>query len=74
MGPDLTWENGAWVAHREYVKSKASRIEDDAELTRALRNAYGVLMSRSIHGTVLYSVDPAVRALFAELGVPRTFE
>lgn len=71
MGPDLTWEDGAWIAHREYVKSKASRIEDNAELTRALRNAYGVLMTRSIHGTVLYSVDPDVRALFAELGVPR---
>ncbi|WKE69982.1 DNA/RNA helicase domain-containing protein [Streptomyces sp. WP-1] len=71
MGPDLTWEDGAWVAHREYVKSKASRIEDDTELARALRNAYGVLMTRSIRGTVLYSVDPAVRALFADLGVRR---
>ena len=69
MGPDLTWEDGAWVPHREYVKSKASQIKDDAELTRALRNAYGVLMSRSIRGTVLYSVDPATRKLFADLGV-----
>ncbi|MEU3601484.1 DNA/RNA helicase domain-containing protein [Streptomyces sp. NPDC006798] len=71
MGPDLTWEDEAWVAHREYVKSKASRIEDHGELTRALRNAYGVLMSRSIRGTVLYSVDPVTRQLFADLGVPR---
>ncbi|MBZ4318445.1 DNA/RNA helicase domain-containing protein [Streptomyces huiliensis] len=69
MGPDLTWEDGAWVAHREHVKSKASRIAEDFELTRSLRNAYGVLMTRSIRGTVLYSVDPATRKLFADLGV-----
>ncbi|MFH9939347.1 DNA/RNA helicase domain-containing protein [Streptomyces murinus] len=69
MGPDLTWKDGAWVAHREHVLSKASRIEDDSELTRALCRAYGVLMTRSIRGLVLYSVDPATRKLFADLGV-----
>lgn len=69
VGPDLTWEDGAWVAQREHVKSKASRIEDDTELTRALCRAYGVLMTRSIRGLVLYSVDPATRKLFADLGV-----
>lgn len=69
MGPDLTWEDGAWAAHREHVKSKASRIEDHTELTRALCRAYGVLMTRSIRGLVLYSVDPATRKLFADLGV-----
>ncbi|MES9556463.1 DNA/RNA helicase domain-containing protein [Streptomyces sp. NPDC094140] len=71
MGPDLTWEDGTWVAHREHVKSKASRIEENTELTRALRNAYGVLMTRSIRGAVLYSVDPATRKLFADLGIRR---
>ncbi|MGW1176882.1 DNA/RNA helicase domain-containing protein [Kitasatospora sp. NPDC002543] len=71
MGPDLTWEDGAWVAHREHVKSKASRIEDDTELARALCRAYGVLMTRSIRGLVLYSVDPSARKLFADLGVQK---
>ncbi|MFE9457085.1 DNA/RNA helicase domain-containing protein [Streptomyces californicus] len=71
MGPDLTWEDGAWVANREHVKSKASQIKDDTELIRALRNAYGVLMTRSIRGLVLYSVDPAIRKLFADLGVQK---
>ncbi|MFJ8627492.1 DNA/RNA helicase domain-containing protein [Kitasatospora sp. NPDC093550] len=71
MGPDLTWEHGAWTVHREHVLSKADRIRSDEELARAIRNAYGVLMTRSIRGTVLYSVDPATRRLFAELGLQK---
>ncbi|MFE0422214.1 DNA/RNA helicase domain-containing protein [Streptomyces sp. NPDC058953] len=71
MGPDLTWEDGAWVAHREHVKNKASRIKDDNELTQALCRAYGVLMTRSIRSLVHYSVDPAARKLFADLGVQK---
>ncbi|MCO6007452.1 DUF2075 domain-containing protein [Actinoallomurus purpureus] len=71
LGPDLTWNNGSWAVHREHVRSKASRIRSDDDLGRAIRNAYGVLMTRSIRGTVLYSVDPATRKLFADLGVPK---
>jgi DUF2075 family protein len=69
MGPDLTWNGDGWKVHREHVLSKASRIRADDDLARAIRNAYGVLMTRSIRGTVLYSVDPATRKLFADLGV-----
>lgn len=69
MGPDLTWDGSSWQVHREHVLSKANRIREDEELARAIRRAYGVLMTRSIRGTVLYSVDPATRRLFAELGV-----
>jgi Uncharacterized conserved protein len=53
------------------VKSKAIRIDSDEILTERLRNAYGVLMSRSIRGTVLYSMDSDTRQLFAELGIPK---
>ncbi|SMQ16374.1 hypothetical protein SAMN06272771_2736 [Streptomyces sp. Ag82_O1-12] len=71
MGPDLTWDGGCWVLDREHVRSKASRVRSDDELAERIRNAYGVLMTRSIRGTVLYSVDPATRQLFADLGVPK---
>lgn len=71
MGPDLTWEGGRWAVHLEAVRSKANRIQDDDHLGRAIRNAYGVLMTRSIRGTILYSTDPATRALFAALGLPK---
>ncbi|MFF0746610.1 DNA/RNA helicase domain-containing protein [Streptomyces sp. NPDC004111] len=71
MGPDLTRGANGWVVHREHVKSKARDISTDDDLLRAILNAYGVLMSRSIRGTVLYSVDPATRELFADLGVPK---
>jgi uncharacterized protein len=71
IGPDLTWEHGAWAVHREAVRNKANRILSDDDLGHAIRNAYGVLMTRSIRGTVLYSVDPATRELFAALGLPK---
>lgn len=71
MGPDLTWSGDAWVLDREHVKSKAIRISSDLELAQRIRNHYGVLMTRSIRGTVLYSTHPATRKLFADLGVPK---
>jgi uncharacterized protein len=69
MGGDLTWNEGKWVVDRGHVLSKAARFSADDELERAIRNAYGVLMTRSIRGTVLYSVDPDTRRLFADLGL-----
>ncbi|MET7543147.1 DNA/RNA helicase domain-containing protein [Streptomyces sp. NPDC005507] len=71
MGPDLTWNSSSWHLNRKYVKSKAIRIDSDEILTERLRNAYGVLMTRSIRGTVLYSTDPATLELFARLKVPK---
>jgi hypothetical protein len=70
VGPDFTWDEG-WRVHREWVRSKASRITDDADLDRAVRNAYGVLMTRSLRGTVVYSTDPATRRFLAGLGLRR---
>ncbi|MGW4379818.1 DNA/RNA helicase domain-containing protein [Kitasatospora sp. NPDC004531] len=71
IGPDLSWDNGKWEVHRAHVRSKARQIKQDADLLRSVRNAYGVLLSRSIRGTVIYSVDPATRKLLADLGVPK---
>lgn len=71
LGPDLTWDGDAWTVHRDHVQSKARGIRSDDDLVRVIRNAYGVLMTRSIRGTVLYSTDPAARQLFADLGVPK---
>ncbi|MGP8299827.1 DNA/RNA helicase domain-containing protein [Streptomyces inhibens] len=71
MGPDLTWTTDSWALDRQHVHSKASRVRSDDELVERVRNAYGVLMTRSIRGTVLYSVDPDTRQLFADLGVPK---
>ncbi|MEU0544737.1 DNA/RNA helicase domain-containing protein [Nocardia sp. NPDC005978] len=73
MGPDLVWDpqHHRWIQHREHVESPAAKIRSDADLNRALRNAYGVLMTRSMYGTVLYSTDANTRQLFAELGVPK---
>ncbi|MFF8640591.1 DNA/RNA helicase domain-containing protein [Streptomyces sp. NPDC015345] len=71
MGADYTWAGDAWVVDREHVRSKARRIPSDKDLLERIRNAYGVLLTRSIRGTVLYSVDPKTRQLFADLGVPK---
>ncbi|MBO8189256.1 DNA/RNA helicase domain-containing protein [Streptomyces spirodelae] len=71
MGADLTWSGTSWALDRKHVLSKAKRIRSDDALLERIRNAYRVLMTRSIRGTVLYSVDPATRQLFADLGVPK---
>ena len=71
VGPDLTWNGQGWQVHREHVLSKANRIRTDGDLLRVIRNAYGVLMTRSVRGTVLYSVDPATRRPFADVGVSK---
>lgn len=71
MGSDLTWSGSSWALDRDHVHSKANRVSSDDELAERIRNAYGVLMTRSIRGTVLYSVDPGTRQLFADLGVPK---
>ncbi|MFC9654236.1 DNA/RNA helicase domain-containing protein, partial [Streptomyces sp. NPDC056937] len=71
MGPDLTWTGTTWNLDRNHVKSKAIRIDSDTTLTQRLANAYGVLMTRSIRGTILYSTHPTTRQLFADLGIPK---
>jgi hypothetical protein len=71
MGRDLTWDGSGWKIDRDHVLSKAKRIGADDDLSRAIGNAYRVLMTRSIRGTVLYSVDPATRQLFADLGLEK---
>jgi hypothetical protein len=71
LGPDLTWDGDGWTVHREHVLNKARKIRDDEQLKRAICNAYGVLLTRSIRGTVLYSADPKTRQLFADLGLQK---
>ncbi|WP_327141151.1 DNA/RNA helicase domain-containing protein [Nocardia sp. NBC_01327] len=71
MGPDLTWDGSQWVLERQHVLSPAAKIRSDDDLHRALRNAYGVLLTRSMRGTVLYSTDSRTRELFADLGLPK---
>ncbi|WP_218021373.1 DNA/RNA helicase domain-containing protein [Nocardia crassostreae] len=71
MGPDLTWDGDRWVEHRKEIDHGATNIADSDQLNRVLRNAYGVLMTRSLCGTVLYSTYRNTRKLFEELGVPR---
>lgn len=77
LGDDLVWRQaadsgrGAWVTQRQRSADPAfTRQTSDADVDRLIRNAYKVLMTRGMVGTVLYSTDPETRAMLAALVRP----
>ncbi|GAA2073112.1 DUF2075 domain-containing protein [Streptomyces albiaxialis] len=59
IGPDLLFRDGTFQVNREASRDPAftSKIEDEA-VRRCVLNAYHVLLTRGVVGTVLYAVDP----------------
>jgi uncharacterized protein len=60
FGPDLVWRDDRWTAVLEAShdrKLKALCRDDTREFERCVRNAYRVLLTRSLVGTVVYSTD-----------------
>ncbi|WP_051451634.1 DNA/RNA helicase domain-containing protein [Actinospica robiniae] len=69
VGDDLVWRDGAWQAVREAsrdrkLKSKSKSSEDFAT---SVRNAYTVLLTRAMCGTVVYSTDPPTQDMLRQL-------
>jgi len=58
IGPDLLWRDGRFVVDRSASKDPAfkKRTPDEA-VERCIRNAYHVLLTRGVMGTVVYSPD-----------------
>ncbi|GAA2361038.1 DUF2075 domain-containing protein [Streptomyces carpaticus] len=72
IGPDLLYRDGAFRVNRTASEDGAfDRGIDDAMVTRCIRNAYHVLLTRGVVGTVLYAVDPATHNALREL-IPGT--
>ncbi|MER5883438.1 DUF2075 domain-containing protein [Streptomyces sp. NPDC001941] len=59
IGPDLRFENGKFVVDRSASHDPAfhSKVDDDT-VDRCVRNAYHVLLTRGVIGTVVHAVDP----------------
>ncbi|MWA13326.1 DNA/RNA helicase domain-containing protein [Streptomyces sp. BA2] len=60
IGPDLLFRDGKFEVDRHASRDPAFRGPiDDAIVTRCVLNAYHVLLTRGVVGTVVYAVDPA---------------
>ncbi|MGW5021253.1 DUF2075 domain-containing protein [Streptomyces sp. NHF165] len=58
IGPDLLFREGKFRVNGAASCDPAFRREDEAVVERCIRNAYHVLLTRGVVGTVVYSVDP----------------
>ncbi|MEU1076352.1 MULTISPECIES: DUF2075 domain-containing protein [unclassified Streptomyces] len=60
IGPDLLFRDGRFTVDRTASHDPAFRGQvDDATVERCVRNAYHVLLTRGVVGTVVYATDPA---------------
>lgn len=60
-GPDLVWRDGAWVGQKKQSKDPGLRTAKPEEVTRLLRNAYRVLLTRGMKGTRVLCLDAETR-------------
>ncbi|MFB9193285.1 DNA/RNA helicase domain-containing protein [Actinomadura verrucosospora] len=75
IGPDLVARNGRLTPERSGnldpdLGLKSPRILSDEEFSRFVRNIYKVLLTRGLHGIVLYATDPATQELLGTLVPP----
>lgn len=72
IGPDLVVRDGGFVTRRAESRDSeiVRRSVDDAEADRLIRNAYKVLLTRGMVGTLVYSVDKETQEFLRTL-VPR---
>jgi DUF2075 family protein len=56
-GPDLVWRNGRWIGQKKSSKDPGLRAAQGDEITRLLRHAYRVLLTRGIRGTRVLCLD-----------------
>ncbi|WP_308289350.1 DUF2075 domain-containing protein [Mumia sp. zg.B17] len=67
LGPDLVWRGDHWVAQPDRSRDTAVKRGSYEEFDRAVRNAYKVLLTRGMRGTIVYSTDPETQALLESL-------
>lgn len=68
LGPDLVWRGGRWITDRTASKDPAfTKTTSDVDMDRFIRNAYRVLLTRGMAGTVIYSTDDETRSKLREL-------
>ncbi|KJS56027.1 hypothetical protein VM98_09805 [Streptomyces rubellomurinus subsp. indigoferus] len=63
IGPDLVFRGGRFKVNRSASRDPAfHKSVDDEIVDRCVRNAYHVLLTRGILGTVVHAVDPATQS------------
>lgn len=72
IGPDLLFRDGRFTVDRSASSDPAFRGRvDDGTVIRCIRNAYHVLLTRGVRGTVVYAVDPETQSELRRL-IPGT--
>jgi uncharacterized protein len=64
-GPDLVWRDGQWVGQKQASKDGGLRGATPEQVTRLLKHAYRVLLSRGIKATRVLCLDPETRQYLA---------
>ncbi|PJJ53769.1 hypothetical protein CLV56_3263 [Mumia flava] len=67
LGPDLVWRTDHWVAQPDRSHDSAVKRGSYEEFDRAIRNAYKVLLTRGMRGTIVYSTDAETQAMLESL-------
>ena len=70
-GEDLVWRSGQWVSQKK--KSFDRPVKSSSEMTRLVRNAYRVLLTRGMKETRLLVLDPETRQHVASVLRAGTF-
>ena len=65
-GRDLVWRDGQWVGQKGLNKDRGLRGATGEELTRLIRHAYRVLLTRGIRGTRVLCRDKKTREHIVE--------
>jgi hypothetical protein len=65
-GPDLVWRDGQWIGQKKQSKDPGLRMANGEEVTRLLRNAYRVLLTRGMKGTKVLCLDQQTREHLVE--------
>jgi hypothetical protein len=65
-GPDLVWRSGAWVGVKKASKDPGLNGASPEQVTRLLRHAYRVLLTRGIRGTKVLCLDAETRQHMAD--------
>ena len=65
-GLDLVWRDGQWVGQKKMTKDGGLRRATPDQVTRLVRHAYRVLLTRGMKGTRLFCLDEETRFHLAE--------
>jgi hypothetical protein len=67
---DLVWRSGRWVSNIDESWDSVAKKTGPSEFPDQVRRTYQTLLTRSMHGTVIYSPDQETRALLRTLLSP----